>query len=82
MKTSYEKLDIYLSKLFSNELEVEDVIFNGPATIVIWNDGSKSIVKCNENDSFDKEKGLAMAIVKRLSGNNRNYYNLFKEYID
>ncbi len=79
---SYEKLDAYFRKLFSNELEVIDVIFNNPATIVFWNDGSKSVVKCDREDTFDKEKGLAMAIVKRLSGNKGNYYNLFKQFIN
>lgn len=40
------------------------VVFNGPATIVIWSDGMKTVVKCR-NEEFDYEKGFAMAIVKR-----------------
>ena len=40
----------------------------------------KTVVKCNKEDEFDKEKDLAMAIVKRLSGNKGNYYNIFKEF--
>lgn len=47
---------------------VTKVIFNGPATIVYFNDGTKSVVKCCENDVFDYEKGLAMALLKRLYG--------------
>lgn len=43
----------------------ERVIFNGPATIVLWSDGKKTVVKCH-NEPFDYEKGLAMAIVKRF----------------
>ena len=46
----------------------EKVIFNKPATIVIWNDGIKTVVKCQKGDRYDPEKGLAMAYVKRLSG--------------
>ena len=49
-------------------------------TIILWSDGIKTVVKCNKEDEFDKEKGLAMAIVKRLSGNKGNYYNIFKEF--
>ncbi|MBR4342311.1 MAG: hypothetical protein IKP88_06370 [Lachnospiraceae bacterium] len=44
------------------------VIFNKPATIVIWNDGIKTVVKCQKGDRYDPEKGLAMAYVKRLCG--------------
>lgn len=60
---------------------VEKVIFNPPATIVIWSDKVKTIVKITEGDNFDPEKGLAMAISKRVFGNSGNYYNLFKKFI-
>lgn len=46
----------------------EKVIFNKPATIVIWNDGRKTVVKCQKGDRYDPEKGLAMAYIKRLCG--------------
>lgn len=41
---------------------IKKVIFNDPATIVFWKDGTKTIVKCQEGAAFDPEKGLAMAI--------------------
>lgn len=47
---------------------IEKVIFNGPATIVLWVDGTKTVVKCCEGDTFDPEKGLAMAIAKKALG--------------
>lgn len=62
-------------------LEIENVIFNGPATIVFWSDGTKTVVKCN-NDLYDKEKGLAMAIVKKFLGNEGNYYNVFRKWLN
>lgn len=31
-----------------SKLKVERVIFNAPATIVFWNDGTKTVVKCQE----------------------------------
>ena len=61
--------------------KIERVIFNNPATIVFWSDGIKTVVKVN-GESFDKEKGLAMAIVKRLMGNNKgNYFNEIKKWV-
>lgn len=60
---------------------IEDVIFNDPATIVIWADGSKTVVKCQDNDAFDPEKGLAMAISKKALGNKSNFNNVFKKWL-
>ena len=53
--------------------KIKKVIFNNPATIVIWADNVKTIVKC-DSEKFDPEKGLAMAIAKRFLGDNNGYY--------
>lgn len=57
------------------------VLYNDPATIIFWNDGTKTIVKCGEHDEFDPEKGLAMAISKKVLGNKGNYYDEFKKWL-
>ena len=62
--------------IFSNSDRVRQ-----PATVVLWADGSKTIVKCGENDTFDPEKGLAMAIAKKALGNQGNYYEIFKKWL-
>lgn len=59
---------------------IVDVIFNDPATIVIWADGSKTVVKAND-EKFDPEKGLAMAISKKVLGNKHDYYDIFKKHV-
>lgn len=62
--------------------KIKKVIFNNPATIVFWRDGSKTIVKMNGKDKkFDPEKGLAMAIAKKCLGNEGNYYNTFTKFL-
>lgn len=62
--------------------EVVDVIFNDPATIVFWSDGTKSVVKTQDGESYDPEKGMAMAFCKKLMGNNkRDYYHTFLHYL-
>lgn len=61
-------------------ITIKDVIFNDPATIVFWSDGTKTVVKCQEGDIFDKEKGLAMAISKKFFGNKGSYYETFKTF--
>lgn len=62
-------------------VEIEKVIFNNPATIVFWSDGTKTVVKCAGDETFDEEKGLAIAISKRVLGNHGNYYNEFKKWL-
>ena len=59
---------------------IQKVIFNDPATIVIWADGTKTVVKC-DCELYDPEKGLAMAISKKALGNNGNYYETFKKWV-
>jgi len=64
----------------SNTVFIENVIFNDPATIVYWSDGTKTVVKAH-NEPFDKEKGLAIAISKKVLGNKGNFNDVFKKYI-
>lgn len=64
----------------SNLVEIKKVVFNPPATIVFWTDNSKTVVKA-ENEIFDPEKGLAMAIAKKALGNKGNYYETFKKWL-
>lgn len=56
------------------------VIFNYPATIVLWNDGTKTVVKCSEDDIFSPEAGLAMCYMKKLFGNDNEFHKIFKKY--
>ena len=57
---------------------IDRVIFNNPATIIIWKDGSKTIVKKSEDDQWDPEKGFCMAIIKKLYG----HTSFMKKYIE
>ena len=59
----------------------EKVIFNNPATIVYWADGTKTVVKAYDED-FDREKGLAMAYMKKIHGNKGNYNDVFRKWIE
>lgn len=88
-KTYYDYTTLYVRKDLEATVEIthtlshsiKNVIFNDPATIVFWHDGTKTVVKCGENDIFDPEKGLAMAISKKFLGNQGNYYNEIKKWV-
>lgn len=61
---------------------IKKVIFNDPATIVLWNDGTKTVVKCQDGDEYSKEQGLALCIAKKHLGNKSNFNNEFKRWIN
>ena len=65
-------------KVYRTVPEIEKIIFSNNCTIVFWKDGSeKTIVKCS-NEDFDKEKGLAMAICKKIMSRSK-FCHLLKE---
>ena len=66
--------------VWKTQAGIKKVIFNDPATIVIWDDGEKTVVKAH-NEKYDPEKGLAMAIAKRYFGNKGNYFNHLKPWL-
>jgi hypothetical protein len=66
--------------MLGKSLEVKKVIYSVPCTIVIWKDGDKTIVRCQEGDSYSKEVGLLMCLAKRVWGKNASGSN-FNDYI-
>lgn len=47
---------------------IKKVIYNDPATIIFWSDGTKTIVKCMEDEDYDPEKGFMAAVTKKVFG--------------
>lgn len=60
---------------------IEKVIFNDPATIVFWADGTKTVVKCGEGDVYDYQIGLLMCIAKKVFGNKGKFNDILREWI-
>ena len=60
--SSYE---IYVGPL-PKSVNLKRIIFNPPATIAVFSDGSKSVVKAQSEDKYDPEKGISLAIAKRF----------------
>lgn len=48
---------------------VKKIIYNPPATIVFWEDGSKTVVKCSQYDEYDPYFGFLAALAKKVYGN-------------
>ena len=48
---------------------LKEVIYNGPATICNWSDGSKTTAKIQQGDTYSPEVGLLLCVFKRIKGN-------------
>ena len=59
-----------------SELAVEKIISNGPATIVFWNDGTKTVVKCDIYDEDDLYDAVANAIAKKVFGSTSKFHRI------
>ena len=60
--------------------KINKVIHNKPATIVFWEDGTKTVVKA-QSENYDAEKGIAMAFMKKVYGNKGRYFNDVKKWV-
>ena len=60
---------------------IKQVYFNEPVTVVLWENGEKTIVRCQDGDTYSKESGLAIAIMKYMSGNKGRFNDIFKKWI-
>jgi hypothetical protein len=58
---------------------ITKVIFHDPATIVYWQDKTRTVVKCKDGETFDKEKGLALCISKKLLED--KFHSEFKKWV-
>lgn len=64
-----------LGKIFGTsaekkELKPKKVIFNDPATIIYWNDDTKTVVKKMEGEPFIPYYGFCIACAKKIMGGN------------
>lgn len=57
---------------------VKKVILNGDVTVVLWNDGTKTIVRRDKNDVYDPEKAILACMAKKLYENT----GIFNEVIE
>lgn len=66
---------------FKDAFEVEKVIYNDPATIVLWADGTKTVVKCQRFDVYDPQVGFLMCIAKKAYGNGGKFNDVIREHV-
>lgn len=68
---------------FAQENCVKKIVRNGPATIVFWEDGTKTIVKRAEGTKDDIYMAFCSAFTKKMLGNNSRIKRvIFKNLIE
>lgn len=58
--------------------EIDKVYFGKGTTVIKWKNGTRTKVKCQDDETFDKEKGVAMCIIKHMFGDIGYYNEIFK----
>ena len=61
------------------ELTPEKIIYNGVATVVFWEDGTKTVVKRSNGTKDDKYNAFCAALAKKVFGTNNKLKNCIKE---
>ncbi len=64
-----------------NDLKVKKIIFSGPCTIVLWDDGTKTMAKVSDVDEFDPVTGVAVCFMKRILGHTETNKILRKAHV-
>lgn len=75
-RTDYDKF--YIA---TKNITIKKVIYADPATIIYWSDGVKTVVKCQEGDTYSKEIGFVMCYLKRLLGNGNQFNKQIKKWV-
>lgn len=55
-----------------NDICIKQILFKKPYTIVLFTDGSKTVTKCHEKDTYDEVQGVMCCIMKKMFG--EHYY--------
>ncbi len=59
---------------------IHQIIFSGPKTIVMWKDGTKTIVSCGEGDQYDRYVGFCAAVAKKMFGSTSKIKKTIDQY--
>lgn len=61
-------------------LTIKKIMYKPPATIVFWNDGTKTVSVCGEGDIYNKELGFALCVLKKKY-DNKTVHEMLEKYV-
>lgn len=63
-----------------SERDISQVKYDDETTTVIFADKTRTSVKVYGDDKFSKEAGLALCMLKKACGSNRQYHKLLEKF--
>ena len=61
-------------------LTIKKIMYKPPATIVFWNDGTKTVSVCEDGDEYNKELGFALCVLKKKY-DNKTVHEMLEKYV-
>lgn len=61
-------------------LTIKKIMYKPPATIVFWNDGTKTVSVCEKEDIYNKELGFALCVLKKKY-DNKTVHQMLDTYV-
>lgn len=61
-------------------LTIKKIMYKPPATIVFWNDGTKTVSVCEEGDVYNKELGFVLCVLKKKY-DNKTVHEMLEKYV-
>ena len=61
-------------------LTIEKIMYKPPATIVFWNDNTKTVAVCEKGDTYNRELGFALCVLKKKYGN-KTVHDMLDKYV-
>lgn len=59
---------------------IKQVIYSNPVTVIIWEDGTKTISRCDDDDIYDELTGFMLCIFKKVL-TPKTMRKMFKDYV-
>lgn len=61
-------------------LTIKKIMYKPPATIIFWNDNTKTVAVCEKGDTYNKELGFALCVLKKKYGN-KKVHDMLDKYV-
>ena len=61
-------------------LTIKKIMYKPPATIIFWNDGTKTVAVCEKGDTYNRELGFALCVLKKKYGN-KKVHDMLDKYV-
>ena len=60
--------------------DIDHIVFSEPATIVFWDDGTKTVVKCMKGEKYERYAGFMAACMKKMFGSTSRAKAVMNDY--